>query len=66
MPAKEPVRRLPEPAKTPEHAKTKAPTRKTWVDKIEKAAKLASDGPREVEDAAEQESEYPADETDEG
>ncbi len=41
-------------------------TRKTWVDKLAKAVKLGHDGPHEVEDAAEQESEYPADETDEG
>ena len=64
MPAKEPTRRLPPGPKT--NPKTKPPTRKTWVDKIEKASRPVYDGPREVEDAARQESEYPADETDEG
>ena len=59
MPAKEPTRRAPV-------AKTKAPSRKTWVDKVEKASRPKYDGPRAVEDAAEQELEYPADETDEG
>jgi hypothetical protein len=60
MPAKEPTRR------SSPIAEAKAPSRKTWVDKIEQASKPVYDGPRAVKDAAEQELEYPADETDEG
>jgi hypothetical protein len=41
------------------------PTRKAWDDMLGKVIKPA-DGPPEIEDAARDESEIPADETDEG
>ena len=41
------------------------PTRKAWDDMFDKIVKPA-DGPQEIVDAAEQETEIPADETDEG
>jgi hypothetical protein len=42
------------------------PTRKAWDDTLAKIVKPVHDGPVEVEDAAEQELAYPADETNEG
>ena len=41
------------------------PTRKKWADTLNKIVKPV-DGPKEIVDAAEQEAELPADETDEG
>ena len=44
----------------------KDPTRPEADEVSSKKAEPAPDGPKEVEDAARQESEYPADETNEG
>jgi hypothetical protein len=56
---KEPTQRTDEGLEIP------VPTRKDWDARFAKIIKPA-DGPQEVEDAAEQEAEYPADETGEG
>ena len=44
----------------------KDPTRPQPADASSQRAEPVPDGPKEVEDAAQQESEYPADETSEG